>query len=67
VISVAAFDKRLECIDERKRTAEIETFVKSVDDLFASGGELGFSIPIWKYYRTKQWKRFEKAADVVFA
>jgi hypothetical protein len=67
VISVAAFDKRIECLDDSKRTADVEEFVQSVDDLFTLSGELGFDIPLWQYFPTKNWRKFVKAADLVFA
>ena len=66
VVSVVAFDQPLNCIDERKRNQKIDKLINAVDDFLALAGQLGFSAPIYRYYPTKQWKKFVASSDIVY-
>jgi hypothetical protein len=66
VVSVVAFDQRLQCIDENNRTPFVTKVVSAIDDFFTYTGRLIFSVPIWMYYPTEDWKKFVSAADFVY-
>jgi hypothetical protein len=66
VVSVVAFDQPLNCIDERKRTPKIDKLINAVDELFYLSRQLSFSLPIYRYYPTKEWKKFVAASDIVY-
>ena len=63
---MVAFDQALDCIDERKRTPKITELIKAVDDFFTYSGQLSFSLPIYRIYPTKTWKKFVAASDIVY-
>ncbi len=66
MVSVAALDTRIECINAAKRTPETEKFIQAVDDMLTISGVLIFSLPTYKFYPTKNYKIFADAADIVF-
>jgi hypothetical protein len=66
VISVAALDTRIECLNEAKRTPETDKFIEAVGEMLTVSALLIFDLPLYKFYPTKNWKRFSNAADIVF-
>ena len=66
MVSVVAFDRPLNCIDEIKRTAKIDNLIKAVDEVFYLTKQLSFSLPIYRFYPTKQWKKFVASSDIVY-
>jgi hypothetical protein len=66
VVSVVAFDQPLNCINENKRTPFITKVINAIDDLFLYSGRLMFSLPVWRYYPTKDWRKFVYACDIVY-
>ena len=66
MVSVVAFDHRLNCIDDTKRDAEIDHFVKSVDGFMEQLGILMFSLPTWQYFPNKDWKKFVYHTDNMY-
>lgn len=66
MVSVVAFDKPLNCLDERARTAEMTKLIQAVDEFFEYSGKLSFQLPLYRIYPTKMWKKFVIAADIVY-
>lgn len=58
-----AFDRRVKCLDKETRSPEISELVESVRGLIFGLGKLTLSMPIWKFYPTKEWKIFENHFD----
>ena len=58
------FDKRLKVMDTSDQ--EIIKFVNSVSDFTVYAGRLVFQLPVWKYYATKDWKKFQEASQFVY-
>ena len=66
MVSVVAFDKPLNCLDERSRTAKMTRLIQAVDEFFEYSGKLSYQLPIYRYYPTKMWKKFVTASDIVY-
>nr|QEV83802.1 cytochrome P450 [Brachionus rotundiformis] len=65
-VSEIAFDKRLYCVDEKKRLADVDQLVTCINTFFIQAGRLLFSPPVWKYYPTKDWVEFEQASRYIY-
>lgn len=65
-MSIVAFDQRLHCINTDKRSPEILKLFNSIKDYGDLTSQLYYNIPIWKYFRNKLWKNFEKTSDYVY-
>ena len=62
---MVAFNKPIKCLDEGNRTSEVTKLAQAVDELLQYAGILMYS-PIYRFYPTKMWKKFESASDIVF-
>ena len=60
-----AFDERIKCIDEKKRTEEARLFIKHSGRILTYAGKLFYSF-LWKYYPTKDWKFFVESMDYIY-
>lgn len=67
VVSIIAFDQRIHCIDEKNSSPFATKAVENVDNFIYLIGQLIFSLPFWKIFPTKDWKKFEASADVVYS
>lgn len=66
VISQAVFNKKINCVDDKKRTKSSEEFIQSLDKLMKTTSDLMNSLPLWKYFETKEWKEYVKNTDLFF-
>nr|QEV83791.1 cytochrome P450 [Brachionus rotundiformis] len=66
MMSIVAFDQRLQCINPDRRSPEILKLFKSIKEYGDLTSQLFYNIPIWKYFRTKLWKEFENTSDYVY-
>ena len=60
VICSMSFDQRLHCLDLRTTSKEIIDFIKIVNDFEIYSAKLLTSVPIWKIFKTTDYKIFEK-------
>jgi len=60
VICSMSFDQRLHCLDFRTTSKEIIAFIKIVNDFEIYSANLLTSVPIWKIFKTTDYKIFEK-------
>jgi hypothetical protein len=65
VVSIMAFDERIHCIDEKKRTEEAKMFMKNTNRTEEYAGKLFYSV-LWKYYPTKDWKILVESMDYTY-
>nr|AHL88999.1 cytochrome p450 3047A1 [Brachionus koreanus] len=66
MMSIVAFDQRLQCINAEKRSPEILKLFNSIKDYGDLTSQLFYNIPIWKYFRNKLWREFERTSDFVY-
>nr|ATW72314.1 cytochrome p450 CYP3047A3 [Brachionus calyciflorus] len=66
MMSIVAFDKRLECINAERRSPEILQLLTSIIDYGILTSQLYYTVPIWRIYRNKIWNEFEKTSDFIF-
>jgi hypothetical protein len=57
-----AFDERINCVNEKKRSKEAEPYILHAKKTMELSGKLMYSF-LWQYYPTKDWKLFEKSYD----
>lgn len=60
IICSMSFDQRLNCLDLRTTSKEIIDFINIVTDFEIYSAKLLTSIPIWKIFKTTDYKIFEK-------
>ncbi len=60
-----AFDERIHCVDEKKRTEEAKLFIKHSSKTLIYAGKLFYSV-LWKFYPTKDWKLFLESMDFIY-
>lgn len=65
LVSIMAFDERINCIDEKKRTEEAKLFIKHSSTTLIYAGKLFYSV-LWKFYPTKDWKLFVESMDFIY-
>ncbi len=58
-MSEIIFDERLKWVDEKTRDPNVTEFVNRIEEFFVAFGRVGFALPTWKYFPTKEWKNFE--------
>lgn len=59
-----ALDKRLQCMNTQlTEGCDAERILKSMDVIFECLQIFGYRLPLWRYFRTPTWKRFENAMD----
>nr|QVK45590.1 cytochrome P450 [Brachionus paranguensis] len=66
MMSIVAFDQRLQCINAKRRSPEILKLFNSIKDYGDLTSQLYYNIPIWKYFRNSLWKEFENTSDYVY-
>ena len=60
-----AFDERIKCVDEKKRTEEAKLFILHMSRTLEYAGKLFYSF-LWKYYPTKDWKYLVESMDYIY-
>jgi|LakMenEpi03Aug12_release.lakeMendotaPanAssembly.Ray.scaffolds.fasta_scaffold1513474_1 hypothetical protein len=60
-----AFDERIQCIDEKKRTEEAKLFILHMTRSLEYAGKLMYSF-LYKYYPTKDWKYLVESFDQIY-
>ena len=65
-LTEVVLNKRLKCIDEKTRAPNTDEFVRVIEEFFVTLGLLLFSSPLWRYYPTKDWKKFEKLGLYIY-
>ncbi len=60
VICSMSLDQRLHCLDFRTTSKEIIDFIKIFNDFEIYSANLLTSVPIWKIFKTTDYKIFEK-------
>ncbi|XP_003741296.1 probable cytochrome P450 49a1 [Galendromus occidentalis] len=59
-----ALDKRLNCLQTELDTgSDADRVLKSMDVIFECLQIFGYRMPLWRYFRTPSWKRFEDSMD----
>nr|UOU03261.1 cytochrome P450 3047A1 [Brachionus rubens] len=66
MMSIVAFDQRLECIYADKRSPDILKLFNSIIDYGDLTSKLFYSVPLWKFYKNTLWKEFEKNSDFIY-
>jgi hypothetical protein len=61
-MNIVAFDHRF---NKANKDSALELF-KAVEEYGELTGDLYYSFPFWKVYRTKKFKEFEKVSDFLF-
>ncbi|XP_075148687.1 cytochrome P450 CYP12A2-like [Haematobia irritans] len=62
-ISIVALDKKLGLMSEARDNAEAKKIFKLLTELFTLSVDIEFKPPIWKYYKTKTFKKLMVVLD----
>nr|QUF59381.1 cytochrome p450 CYP3047A1 [Brachionus angularis] len=66
MMSVVAFDHRLECINPNKRQQVIDDLITNIEKYSILTSKLFYSFPLWRLYRNSVWVEFEQVSDFIF-
>ena len=53
-------------MDEKSRAPNAAEFVENIETFFIYFGRVTFSLPIWRFYPTTDWKLFEKSGRYIY-
>ncbi|XP_075148686.1 cytochrome P450 CYP12A2-like [Haematobia irritans] len=62
-ISIVALDKKFGLLTKNHNDAEVAKLFKMLTDFFTYSVDVEFKPPIWKYYKTKSFRRLMEALD----
>lgn len=62
-ISIVALDQKLGLLSGKRNNPEVRKLFRLLIDLFTLSVDIEFKPPIWKYYKTKTFRKMMKTMD----
>jgi hypothetical protein len=65
-MSIVAFDYRLDCVKNEESREKVLDLIANIERYGALTATLLYSLPIYAYISTKEWKEFVQTSDYIF-
>jgi hypothetical protein len=66
VMSIVAFDHRLDCINNEQNKIAVLQLISNIERHGELTANLLYSLPIWAVISTSEWKKFVETSDYLF-